>query len=482
MKKLLKQKNILLLGILMVPFSFVSAVDVAGNDVEIILDCSGSMAGMIENKSKMDIAKEAISTVADEIPDSSRIGFRAYGHQSGRDAKNCTDSELIYPIGELDRSALKSKVNSLEPRGWTPIEYSLKQSKNDFSADSEFGKMIILVSDGEETCDGDPCQAVKDLKAGGFDVTVNTVGFDVGDVAEQQLKCIADATGGQYFSAKSASDLIDSLRELSKRAFEGFAMADKIEAGTGFINAPLVEPGEYGGDVIIGEKRFYKVDVRKGQELALTVNFNKEHKYGRIAFCNTIKPKLIIYNKYKQEVGDTGYETIPHDDTGIFTYSLKGEINESGQYYINIATEWMQENCYSADEKQERNVKNDMSYEMSIFLEGEGEADASEPSKNASTQKPDKSTNTTTTTAAEEPDEEKKEGRSFFETVGMITTLILVTAIIIAVTVMYLKIKKKKAKNKKDLGKTDGGQKKCSSCNANNPATSKFCNGCGKEM
>jgi Ca-activated chloride channel family protein len=88
----------------------------------------------------------------------------------------------------------------------------LEQAVNDLPAEGE--RTIVLVCDSEETCDRDPCQAARDLIAKGIDVTVETVSFQVNDVAPRQLECIAEATGGEYRDVLDAAALAGALRDL----------------------------------------------------------------------------------------------------------------------------------------------------------------------------------------------------------------------------------------------------------------------------
>jgi|GEM_PF-2478346 len=376
-------------------FSAQAAIDLKGTDLEIILDCSGSMAGMIGGKSKMEIAKESLTSVINQIPEKSYVGFRAYGHQYDRSVKNCTDSELIYPVGEINKQQLISKIKSLQPRGWTPIGYSLEQSKNDFPVSAEYQNMIILVSDGEETCGTDPCAKIKEMQNAGFEVIVNTVGFDVGDLAEQQLKCIADATGGEYKSVKNASELTESLRFFSSRAFEDFTTSGGAKAGTGFANAPLVIAGDYGGDILMGESKFYKVDVKKGQTITAVANVRRETATTGSLKCTCMLPGIKIFDKYKSSVGSAVAEGcspyndikgIEGDDLNPASYKAQWTADASGSVYLAISGSWFSE-CDATDSywKDKLKTKTDKAfYDVTVAVEGE----STEAAAPTSTSKP----------------------------------------------------------------------------------------------
>lgn len=248
-----------------------------GYDIEIILDASGSMSGDMGGRQKIDVAKEAILKMLHEIPPTARLAFRAYGHKEVPEAVACKNSELLMPFDRPDPGVVKKALSHLKPVGLTPIEYSLREAWKDFPNYTEFGKMIILVSDGEETCGGNPCAAVREMRAAGVDVQVNIVGFDVNQTAEKQLRCIADATGGEYRKAANAADLTKGLKALARRAkMEYTTTAGEIKPGTGFETATLIQPGKYKYNILAEELHFYKVNVAKGQKLAVTAKFRSE--------------------------------------------------------------------------------------------------------------------------------------------------------------------------------------------------------------
>jgi Mg-chelatase subunit ChlD len=180
--------------------------------IEIILDASGSMASLLSGESKMNIAKKAIETVINDVADDSIIGLRVYGSEGTYEEHNCTDTRLLFPINKINKTTYVSSVKSFSPKGWTPIDYVLRLSKNDFKNYADYSKKIILVSDGEETCGGNPCQAIKDLRNSGFDVVVDTIGFDVDAKTREQLKCISTASGGVYLDAVNVKQIEDILR------------------------------------------------------------------------------------------------------------------------------------------------------------------------------------------------------------------------------------------------------------------------------
>ena len=145
------------------------------------------------------------------IPAQAQIAMRMYGPQSPARQKNCQDTHIAVPFGPAQDSsaAITAAVDGVKAQGYTPIALSLQQAANDFPAAAK-ERAIVLVSDGKETCQGDPVVAAKALATKG--ITVHTVGFIVDTAARGQLQSIARATGGSYFDAPVGPELPDTLK------------------------------------------------------------------------------------------------------------------------------------------------------------------------------------------------------------------------------------------------------------------------------
>lgn len=177
--------------------------------VEVILDASGSMAGRLaDGTSKIAGAQRAVERLAAGLPADLVVALRAYGHASPKEQHDCKDTALLVPFGPASgqRAAVTAQAKALTPRGWTPITWVLQTAAADFPAAAS-ERVIVLVSDGKETCDGDPCALARALAAGRPPVVIHTIGFAVDDAARLQLACIAAATGGRTFDAATADQL-----------------------------------------------------------------------------------------------------------------------------------------------------------------------------------------------------------------------------------------------------------------------------------
>ncbi len=182
----------------------------------IVFDASGSMWGKIDAKTKIDIAKETMQNVVSGWDENVYLGLLAYGHRKKGD---CTDIEILTPISKIDKEAIISKVKQINPKGKTPISRSL-QIAADALKYTEEKATIILISDGKETCGLNPCEIAAELEKQGIDFTAHVIGFDVDLKTSQQLECIANATGGEYFSAKNANSLNDAMKSIVKEVVQ----------------------------------------------------------------------------------------------------------------------------------------------------------------------------------------------------------------------------------------------------------------------
>jgi len=171
----------------------------------LILDTSTSMDEPFEDSSKLDVAKRILLELVDDILDGTEVGFRSFG--------GCGNSELLVPIGPIDRTELKAQIQVLQTGGATPLAYALEKARED-CAQIAGSKLLILVSDVQETCRGDPIAAARDLAAAGYDLRVHVVGYDVAQfqAAREQLKKIAEVTGGVYFDVDDTEGLRSALR------------------------------------------------------------------------------------------------------------------------------------------------------------------------------------------------------------------------------------------------------------------------------
>jgi hypothetical protein len=186
-------------------------------NVEFILDSSGSMADEdASGQPRIESAKQVLTEVIDQLPEREgiNVGFRVYGHKGNNTeagkSVSCSSTELKVPVEGVDKDALNSQVASYEPVGWTPIALSLREAGKDFPpAADDIVNAVVLVTDGLETCGGDPCSASRSIKNGPSAVTTHVIGFALAEEEQANLQCIVDESGGLLLGANNADQLGD---------------------------------------------------------------------------------------------------------------------------------------------------------------------------------------------------------------------------------------------------------------------------------
>ena len=244
--------------------------------VEIILDVSGSMAGRLEGVQKMALAKNALNeALAGLDSDAFVVGFRAYGFDTSvakTPEASCPNTVLLNPISHNQITGIRNQVNGLTPYGYTPLAKSLALAGEDLLAVDSDKQMIILLTDGEESCGGDPEAVAADLRAKGIDVEVHIVGFDLEVEEAAVMKDVAVAGGGAYYDAQNAAELTNALTKVievtaNKVGPSWLRTISPVMGGETPEDALVLTPGTYTLTAHLpkGEERFFRVNTAKAQ-------------------------------------------------------------------------------------------------------------------------------------------------------------------------------------------------------------------------
>jgi hypothetical protein len=323
-----------------------AALDAGSARIEIVLDVSGSMRSSLGAQVKIDAAKAAIRDTISGLPDGSVVALRYYGHRVPQERKDesCKDTELVVQFQPLDKPRFLTALDRAVPRGQTPIAHSLQQAAQDFGAPSDEERALILVSDGIETCGGDPLATVRDLSAKGFKVRVHTVGFDVDAAARAQLEAISSATGGEYFDARSASALADSLRQLTQKALlieRSSVYGEEIRGGPRYDEAVAIKPATtYHLDhhQRRNEYDYFTIDARDGQKIVASIqsfDVGVEIAGDRIAEGGTPYAGISIHAPDRRQI----VRNYSYRPGGKSTISVPLGAGQGGRFYILIGNE-----------------------------------------------------------------------------------------------------------------------------------------------
>ncbi|WP_306972471.1 VWA domain-containing protein [Arthrobacter bambusae] len=195
------------------------AVDVplhpGGRDVLILLDTSGSMSDQDSSgKVKIAAAKSAILQQLQEVPPTARVGLMTFPAASGSSKSGCTPAHLQLPVANSSVAEMGTILGALPaPDGGTPTSDAMLQAAQYLKNEGLTDATIVLVSDGESNCGGNPCDTAKQLRSDNIHIAVNTVGFNISDQGQKELQCVASAAGGTYVDAQDSSKLNQVLKE-----------------------------------------------------------------------------------------------------------------------------------------------------------------------------------------------------------------------------------------------------------------------------
>lgn len=181
-----------------------------------LLDGSGSMLEKWgrPNDTKLSVARSILSRIIDSLRQDKKIelALRVYGHQNDPGQTNCKDTKLEVPFAPNNHSKIIETINSIKPKGVTPISYSMLQAANDFPAQAGYRNLLILITDGIESCGGDPCATSQALQQKGVFLTPYIIGL--GMAAEKSLEC-----AGTFMNADTPGRFFDILNDAIERSF-----------------------------------------------------------------------------------------------------------------------------------------------------------------------------------------------------------------------------------------------------------------------
>ncbi len=250
-------------------------LSISDRAVEIVFDASNSMWGQMQGEAKISVAKEILEDALEALPDDLRLALRVYGHRHPREQHNCTDSELMVPLGTGNREQVRAAITTFRPRGQTPLAYSLTQVANDFG-DFEGERAVVLVTDGIESCGGDPTQAARALAE--RDTTVHVIGFGLGNKADEDaasLEAIAKASGGRFFTARTAEELRGALADTVGTPFRVLRGGEVVGEGALGSGEPIrLREGSY--RLRLESKPPQELQIGLAAEEGVTLSFERD--------------------------------------------------------------------------------------------------------------------------------------------------------------------------------------------------------------
>ncbi|HEX6288176.1 MAG TPA: vWA domain-containing protein [Herpetosiphonaceae bacterium] len=218
-------------------------------NIEIIVDASGSMLAKFadSDRQRWEVAQEALAALVNSgtISDQSSVVVRTYGRRRGND---CNDLEVAQGLSRYNAEALLNVISGIKPAvgGMTPLASSLRAASEDLQA-AEGSTVVILVTDGLESCNGDPVAEAANFVKDTDQRKVHVIGFAIGDQeASDKLRQIAEQGKGLYFDANDSAQLAEALRQTIVLSYQIVtAEGEQVAAGTVGAEPVALEPGTY---------------------------------------------------------------------------------------------------------------------------------------------------------------------------------------------------------------------------------------------
>ncbi|MGE0023553.1 MAG: VWA domain-containing protein [Hyphomicrobium sp.] len=185
------------------------------DDAMLVFDASGSMAGTDMNEVRPHIAKvrEALAAVLPSVVSRRHLGLMVYGPGA---RPKCQNVELRLKPGANSAETIMGEVNGLVPAGQTPLTSAVRGAAEELNF-REKPAVVVLLTDGEETCGGDPCRLARELSAEASALTIHVIAFKVrGETwlaPGSGSACMAEETGGLAITAQDKDELIAALQK-----------------------------------------------------------------------------------------------------------------------------------------------------------------------------------------------------------------------------------------------------------------------------
>ena len=250
----------------------------------IIFDASGSMTTQFGGVTRISAAQSTISDLVQGLDTNTLVGLRALAQENkSLKADACKETALLQPFTS-DHQAIVNQVNSLQAVGsYTPLAYALRQSASDFTSGQN--NVLILMTDGQENCGGDPAAAAAALKAAGIKVKTYVIGLGADPTMRSQLSSIATAGGGTYYDASDATSLASSFNAIQQaehpidKTNTDSLLGTEVTGGNGYETAVPITPGMYhlSHDQIGEQYDYFKMNVNAGEKVNYSVQSSESN-------------------------------------------------------------------------------------------------------------------------------------------------------------------------------------------------------------
>lgn len=197
-------------------------------DAMLVFDASGSMTGPgfgEKTTTRIDTARQALREVLPEVAPVRNLGLIVFG-PGARASRECARIDVRLRPAPNPAERIMGELEAVQPYGQTPIAASVLRAAEVLDYRRR-PAVIVLLTDGEETCRGNPCALADALKQEGADVTVHVIGYmaaQASGLSPYPTRCLPERTGGLFISAETKDQLVSALR-----ATLGCAYSSRVE-------------------------------------------------------------------------------------------------------------------------------------------------------------------------------------------------------------------------------------------------------------
>lgn len=270
-------------------------------NVVVLLDASGSMAGRVDGYTKMTLAKNAILRFANSLPKGTNVSLRVYGHEGSNQRKDkevsCKSTEQVYPLTPFKKDSFERSLHKFQPTGYTPIALAIEKAAQDLKGQDGNNNIVYIVSDGIETCGGDPVASAKSLHTSNIKPIVNIIGFDVDKSGQQALKEVAEAGGGEYATVEDDGDLRDYFDQQQRELVAAW-LKWGVDTSLDLIKQKHKKRDELEKLAYTGQGILNKIENKEYKNLKDAVRFLEDN--GKISYEEMQVALKLIQNRSKK--------------------------------------------------------------------------------------------------------------------------------------------------------------------------------------
>ncbi len=234
----------------------------------------------MDGTSKFELSKQIIGKYLDSLITANsnvETAVRVFGHQYASAAKNCQDTNLEIPFGKNTSKSIKSRLDQITPQGWTAITYALEQAAKDFPEEKNIKNAIVLITDGIETCGGDPCAVAASFQQRRIVLKPHIIGLNIPEANLNYFDC-----AGKFYDVTNAETFNDAMSTVITQSLNATTAQVNLINQFGRASETNLEISMY--DNYSGAMLYNFVHALNDQGVSDTLTLNPAGKYDLVVY------------------------------------------------------------------------------------------------------------------------------------------------------------------------------------------------------